>query len=154
MTGKTTTESNAAVRTAAESNAEFARDFQKKIPFVGHLGIEVDSITDGKATLSVKIAPDFTNSFGTAHGGLIMSLMDVALCTAARSQHADSIGVITIDLSIQFIGVGKGTLVAEARVMKPGRNTVFTEGEIRNEDGSLVAKAIGTVRVRMADKAK
>ena len=140
--------------TAEESNAEFAREFQKKIPFVGHLGIEVNTIGDGKATLSVRLQPDFTNSFGTAHGGLIMSLMDVALCTAARSQHADSIGVITIDLSIQFISAGKGTLVADARVMKPGRNTVFTEGEIRNEDGSLVAKAIGTVRVRMAEKEK
>ncbi len=137
---------------AADKNAEFARDFQKKIPFVGHLGIEVDSIGDGQAMLSVKLQPDFTNSFGSAHGGLIMSLMDVALCTAARSQHPDSIGVITIDLSIQFIGVGKGTLVADARVMKPGRNTVFTEGEIRNEDGSLVAKAIATVRVRVAEK--
>jgi uncharacterized protein (TIGR00369 family) len=138
--------------TLAARNAEFAREFQKKIPFVGHLGIEVDSIDDGKATLSVKLQPQFTNSFGTAHGGLIMSLMDVALCTAARSQHPDSIGVITVDLSLQFIGVGKGTLVAEARVLKPGRNTVFTEGEIRNVDGSLVAKAIGTVRVRVADK--
>ncbi len=137
---------------AAESNAQFAREFQKKIPFVGHLGIEVDSIGEGEATLSVVLQPDFTNSFGTAHGGLIMSLMDVALCTAARSQHPDSIGVITVDISLQFIGGGKGRLVANARVLKPGRNTVFTEGEIRNEDGSLVAKAIGTVRVRVADK--
>ena len=136
-----------------EKNAEFAREFQKKIPFVGHLGNEVDSIGDGKAVLSVTVQPGFTNSFGTAHGGLIMSIMDVALCTAARSQHADSIGVITLDLSMQFIGVGKDKLIAEARVLKPGRNTVFTEGEVRNAaDGSLVAKAIGTVRVRVADK--
>jgi uncharacterized protein (TIGR00369 family) len=137
-----------------EKNAEFAREFQKKIPFVGHLGIEVDSIGDGKAVLSVTVKPGFTNSFGSAHGGLIMSIMDVALCTAARSQHADSIGVITIDISMQFIGVGKDKLIAEARVLKPGRNTVFTEGEIRNTDGSLVAKGIGTVRVRTAEKAK
>ena len=136
-----------------EKNAEFAREFPTKIPFVGPLGIEVDSIGDGKAVLSVAVQPGFTNSFGTAHGGLIMSIMDVALCTAARSQHADSIGVITIDLSMQFIGVGKDKLIAEARVLKPGRNTVFTEGEVRNAaDGSLVAKAIGTVRVRVADK--
>jgi len=136
----------------AERNAEFAREFQKKIPFVGHLGIEVDSIADGQAILSIELKPELTNSFGSAHGGVIMSLMDVALCTAARSQHPDSIGVITVDLSLQFIGSGVGRLVADARVLKPGRNTVFTEGEIRNADGSLVAKAIGTMRVRVADK--
>ena len=137
---------------ATQANAEFAREFQKKIPFVGHLGIEVESIGDGEASLSIQLQPELTNSFGSAHGGVILSIVDVALCTAARSQHPDSIGVITIDLSLQFIGVGKDKLIAEARVLKPGRNTVFTEGEIRNEDGSLVAKAIGTVRVRVADK--
>jgi len=137
-----------------EKNAEFAREFQKKIPFVGHLGMEVDSIGDGTAVLSVKVKPGYTNSFGSAHGGLIMTIMDVALCTAARSQHANSIGVITIDISMQFIGVGRDKLIAEARVLKPGRNTVFTEGEIRNTDGSLVAKGIGTVRVRTAEKDK
>lgn len=133
-------------------NVEFAREFQKRIPFVGHLGIEVEEIGIGTARLSVVVKPDQTNSFGTAHGGLIMSLIDVALCTAARSQFEDSIGVITIDLSFSFIGAGKGKLFVDARVLKPGRNTVFTEGEVTNEDGSLVAKAIGTVRVRMADK--
>ena len=62
------------------------------------------------------------------------------------------VGVITIDLSFSFIGAGKGKLFVDARVLKPGRNTVFTEGEVTNEDGSLVAKAIGTVRVRVAEK--
>jgi uncharacterized protein (TIGR00369 family) len=137
---------------SAERNVEFAREFQSRIPFVGHLGIEVESIGDGTARLSVQIKPEQTNSFGSAHGGLIMSLMDVGLCTAARSQHPDSIGVITIDLSLSFIGAGKGKMIVDARVLKPGRNTVFTEGEVKNEDGSLVAKAIGTVRVRVADK--
>ena len=50
-----------------DNNAEYAREFQKKIPFVGHLGIEVDSIGDGKAVLSVKVKPGFTNKIGRAH---------------------------------------------------------------------------------------
>ncbi len=135
-----------------DRNLEFAREFQNRIPFIGHLGIEVEAIGEGTARLYVQLKPEQTNSFGSAHGGLIMSLMDAALCTAARSQHPDSLGVITIDLAFSFIGAGKGKLCVDARVLKPGRNTVFTEGEVRNEDGSLVAKAIGTVRVRVADK--
>jgi acyl-coenzyme A thioesterase PaaI-like protein len=67
--------------------------------------------------------------------------------------HPDSIGVITIDLSTSFIGGGSGTkLMAEARVLKDGRSLIFVEGEAKNEDGSLVAKAIGTVRVRLKEK--
>ena len=89
----------------------------------------------------------------TFHGGVIMSLLDVALCTAARTLHPDSLGVITIDMSTSFIGGGSGArLLAEARVLKNGRSMIFVEGEAKNEDGSLVAKAIATVRVRLKEK--
>jgi len=59
--------------------------------------------------------------------------------------------VITVDMSTSFIGGGSGAkLVAQARVLKNGRSFIFVEGEALNEDGSLVAKAIGTVRARKA----
>ena len=83
-----------------------------------------------------------------------MSLLDVALCTAARTLHPESIGVITIDMSTSFIGGGKGaSFFADARVMKDGKSMSFVEAEAKNEDGSLVAKAIATVRVRLQGEA-
>jgi uncharacterized protein (TIGR00369 family) len=132
---------------------EFAREYQKKIPFLQHLKIQTDELGQGTARLSLPIERELTNSLGTAHGGVIMSLLDVAVCTAARTLHPDSIGVITIDLSVSFIGGGSGKrLLADARVLKDGRSMSFVEGEAKNEDGSLVAKAIATVRVRHKDK--
>jgi uncharacterized protein (TIGR00369 family) len=133
---------------------EYTRDYQKKIPFVTHLKILTETLGQGEARLSLPIEPHLTNSLGTVHGGVIMSLLDVALCTAARTLHPESVGVVTIDMSTSFIGAGGGArLVAEARVMKDARTMSFVEGEAMNEDGSLVAKAIGTVRVRMREKA-
>ena len=127
----------------------FARDYQKKIPFVSHLKILTETLGDGTACLSLPIEPHLTNSLGTAHGGVIVSLLDVALCTAARTLHPESMGVITIDLSTSFIGgAGGSKLIAEARVLRDGRSMSFVEAEAKNEDGSLVAKAIATVRVR------
>jgi uncharacterized protein (TIGR00369 family) len=132
---------------------EFAREYQKKIPFLQHLKIQTDALGEGSARLSLPIEREFTNSLGTAHGGVIMSLLDVAVCTAARTLHPDSVGVITIDMSVSFIGGASGKrLLAEARVLKDGRSMSFTEAEAKNEDGSLVAKAIATVRVRFKDK--
>jgi uncharacterized protein (TIGR00369 family) len=131
---------------------EFTRGYQKKIPFVQHLKIHTDTLGKGEARLSLPIEPHLTNSLGTVHGGVIMSLLDVALCTAARTLHPDSVGVVTIDMSTSFIGGGSGTrLLAEARVLKDGRSMSFVEGEARNEDGTLVAKAMATVRVRLRD---
>jgi acyl-coenzyme A thioesterase PaaI-like protein len=58
-------------------------------------------------------------------------------------------------MSTSFIGGGSGDrLVAEARVLKDTRNMTFVEAEAKNADGSLVAKAIGTVKVRKADDKK
>ncbi|MGH8670138.1 MAG: PaaI family thioesterase [Burkholderiales bacterium] len=132
---------------------QFTRDYQKKIPFVSHLKILTETLGEGTARLSLPIAPYLTNSLGTVHGGVIMSLLDVALCTAARTLHPDSVGVVTIDMSTSFIGGGSGSkLLAEARVMKDTRTMSFVEAEARNEDGSLVAKAIATVRVRQKEK--
>jgi len=131
----------------------FTRDYQKKIPFVQHLKLLTEALGEGTARLSLPVEREFTNSLGTVHGGVIMSLLDVALCTAARTLHPDSIGVITIDLSTSFIGGGSGErLIAEARVLKDARSMSFVEGEARNADGSLVAKAMATVRVRLKEK--
>ncbi len=127
----------------------FTRDYQRKIPFVSHLKILTETLGEGTARLSLPIELHLTNSLGTAHGGVIVSLLDVALCTAARTLHPESMGVVTIDLSTSFIGGASGAkLIAEARVLRDGRSMSFVEAEAKNEDGSLVAKAIATVRVR------
>jgi uncharacterized protein (TIGR00369 family) len=129
-------------------NVEFAREYQKKIPFLTHLKILTETLGKGTATLSLPVEKHLTNSLGTVHGGVIMSLLDVALCTAARTLHPESVGVITINLSTSFIGGGAGSrLIAEARVMKDGKSMSFVEAEAKNADGSLVAKAVATVRV-------
>jgi uncharacterized protein (TIGR00369 family) len=134
-------------------NVDFAREYQKKIPFVSHLKILTETLGKGSATLSLPVEPHLTNSLGTVHGGVIMSLLDVALCTAARTLHPESVGVITINLSTSFIGAGAGAkLLADARVMKDGKSMSFVEAEAKNADGSLVAKAVATVRVLKKEK--
>ena len=135
------------------SALQFTRDYQKKIPFVMHLKILTERLGEGEARLSLPVEAHVKNSLGTVHGGVIMSLLDVALCTAARTLHPDSVGVVTIDMSTSFIGGGAGArLFADARVLKDTRTMSFVEAEAKNEDGSLVAKAIATVRVRMKEK--
>jgi uncharacterized protein (TIGR00369 family) len=137
------------VKADADARLQYTRDYQRRIPFIAHLALVTEALGEGSARLWMPLPKHFTNSLGTAHGGVIMSLLDVALCTAARTLHPESVGVVTIDMSTSFIGGGKGDrLIAEARVLKDGRSMTFVEGEAKNADGSLVAKAIGTVRVR------
>jgi uncharacterized protein (TIGR00369 family) len=80
------------------------------------------------------------------HGGAILSLLDITLSMSARTLYDPPRSIMTVDLSAQFIGTAKGVIRAEGRVAKAGKSTIFCEGEVRDEAGELVAKAIGTFR--------
>ncbi len=138
---------------AAHDGVEFARNYHKKVAFAAHLGIEEVALEAGIARMACALKAHMTNSWGIAHGGVIMTLLDVTLCMAARTLHPHSTGIMTIELSTAFIDGGKGTLQSEGRVLRNGRSLIFVEGDVRNEDGALVAKAQGTVRARKADGA-
>ena len=127
-------------------------NFRAPQGFAPYLGVAIDELEDGVARLSLPLRPEHANRQGIAHGGVIMTLLDVALCSAALTQHPEARGVLTVTMSTSFIGPGRVRLLAEGRVLRPGRATIFTEAKVRNEDGSLVASAIATVRALPPEK--
>jgi uncharacterized protein (TIGR00369 family) len=131
-----------------EKLAHNIADFMKKIPFSQHLGVKVEALDKGMARMSMEIRPEFMTSWGTAHGGSILSLLDITLSMAARTLYDPPRSIMTINLSTQFIGTTTGLLIAEGRVMRAGQTTLFCEGEARSATGELIAKAIGTFRAR------
>jgi uncharacterized protein (TIGR00369 family) len=136
----------------SDTGVAFAEQYHLKVPFAKHLGFAIDSLEPGIARMSCTLQEHMTNSWGTAHGGVLMTMLDVSLCMAARTLHPDSAGVMTIEMSTTFIDAGRSPLKSEARVLRNGRSMIFVEGEVRNADGTLVAKAMGTVRARQRDK--
>jgi uncharacterized protein (TIGR00369 family) len=114
--------------------------FGAHIPFVHFCGIEPVSSEPGRTRLRVKLEDHHMNQLGIAHGGITMTLLDVALGTAARSG-SDKSAVMTLDMQTQFISPGRGTLTGEGRIVKAGRSLVFVEADVHDETGTLVAKA-------------
>lgn len=90
---------------------------------------------------------DQTNSRGDVHGGAIASLLDCALAAAVRSHDPTAFGVVTIDLTLHFVAAASGELVADAYCERRGRSISFARGEVRTEDGTLVAMATGTFKL-------
>lgn len=126
--------------------------FGADLPFVDHCGIEEVGRTGGVTRLRLVLAPHHGNNLGMAHGGILCTLLDVALGTAARTEIGRP--VVTLDMQVAFLSPGRGTLTAEGRVVRAGRSVVFCEAEIRTEAGDLVAKATGLMKpVRAAGTA-
>jgi len=88
-----------------------------------------------------------SNSRGDVHGGAIASLLDCTLAGAARAHDPAAYGVVTIDLTLHFVSAASGDLIATAHCERRGRSISFVRGEVRAEDGTLVALATGTFKL-------
>jgi uncharacterized protein (TIGR00369 family) len=120
----------------------------RPVPFAELLGLQVVASEPGLARLELALRPELLNSFHDAHGGVVTSLLDVALAVAAISRDGAARGAVTVNLSVNFVGPGRGRLVAEARCLRAGGELAFSEGEVHDASGTLVAKALGTFKLR------
>ena len=122
--------------------------FGAKIPFADLCGIEFLGAKDGVTRLGVTIEPKHGNNSGVPHGGLIATLLDIAMGSAARL--AASAPVTTLDMHINFLAIGEDSLIAEGRVLRAGGSLFFCEAEARDAKGEIIAKASGVFKKRKA----
>ena len=124
--------------------------FPVHIPFIESLGIELLRFEAGEAELSLTLRNEQLNSWSVAHGGVTMTLLDVAMAHAARSPnqpgHAESPGVVTLEMKTSFLRPGLGRLLARARMLHRTNSMAFCEGSVTDADGQLVAHATGTFK--------
>ncbi len=100
----------------------------------------------GVARLVLQARPELTNNFHVLHGGVIMTMLDGVMSSAALSKSGFTRAVVTIDMSTSFIKPGRGRLVAHGQAVGGGRSVCFCEARIEDEAGELVAKAMGTFK--------
>jgi uncharacterized protein (TIGR00369 family) len=126
--------------------------FGAYIPFVDHLGFELVFFDEGQSELRYTPEPEHMNSFNVTHGGAVMTLLDVALATAARSVDK-GMGVVTIEMKTSFMQPARGALTAKGRLIHRTRNMAFTEGTVFDEAGNACAHATGTFKYASRDAA-
>lgn len=124
--------------------------FAFRIPFVEGIGCELQRFDGGHAEVSLTLNENHTNSFGVAHGGLMMTLLDVAMAHAARSLRLDaqgqSPGAVTIEMKTSFTRPGIGRIRAVGSVLHSTATLVFCEGKVFDEHDRLCAHATGTFK--------
>jgi len=122
-------------------------NFDIHIPFVEHLGLELLEKANGTMRLRFAPRPEHLNSWNGIHGGVLMSLLDVAFSSAARSLDVSCIGATTVELKANFLAAATDAVLGEGRAQRAGRSLIFAEGELRSADGTLVAKGTGTFKL-------
>lgn len=108
------------------------------------LGIHIDSVAPGEATLSMSVRPEMTNGFGVAHGGITYSLADSALAFAANAHGRHSVSIETSISHTQPVRAGdalRATASEESLTHRIGIYRIV----ITNQDGTTVALFKGVV---------
>jgi uncharacterized protein (TIGR00369 family) len=130
--------------------------FALDIPFVETLGMQLWRFDGGVAEVSLDVRPEMLNSWAVAHGGVLMTLLDVAMAHAARSVRDDTDhsapGIVTIEMKTSFMRPATGRLMATGRLLHSTRNMAFCDGDVRDESGALCAHASATFKFLRALK--
>ena len=102
-----------------------------------------------RAAVELDMTEGHLNGLGVAHGGVLVAALDYCLGMSGSYQPppAERRWCMTITLTTNFISPLKGRLLrTDARLTGGGKTIFFAEGEITDEDGTLVASATGSFR--------
>ena len=118
-----------------------------EIPLIEKMAMDVEKISEDLVHVHLDLQPWQCNSFGVAHGGVMMTLLDFAMAMAAKVKHGHLGGAMTIDMSTSFIKGGKGKMVVHGTVLKAGKSIQFCEASAYDASGDLLAKSMGTFKL-------
>lgn len=94
--------------------------------------------------LVMDAGPEHLNLNGVVHGGVLMSLLDMAMATAVGATLGPEERAASIELGTHFLAAARpGRLVATGRVVRRGRTLAFAEGEVQDADGKPLARGKG-----------
>lgn len=123
--------------------------FFRSAPFMVELGIEPVECGEGRVVTRMVIAERHLQHTGQVHAGVAGSMADHTMGAAAQTMAADGQWAITAEFKTSLLRAARGErLECVGVVIRPGRQVMFTEGEVYAVDGDarrLVAKASATM---------
>ena len=126
-------------------------------PMARLIGFKMRVAEPGRIVMELDPDESLENTIGLLHGATAAALLDTAMgCAIATMQPAGQTSV-TLDLKLTYlrpVSVQSGTISAEGKVVKLGRQTSYAEGFVRDGAGNLAVHATGTFTMIGGEKAK
>ncbi|KPQ07815.1 MAG: phenyl-acetyl-CoA thioesterase PaaI [Rhodobacteraceae bacterium HLUCCA12] len=127
-------------RAEASARAMWSRDAASQ-----GLGMSLDAIAPGAATLSMTVQENMTNGHKTCHGGFIFTLADSAFAFACNSYNQNTVAQMA---AITFLAPAHAgdRLIAEAQeITRAGRSGIY-DIRVTNQSGTRIAEFRGHSR--------
>ncbi len=112
----------------------------------------LDSAEAGHAILRVQVRARHKQVNKVVHGGVVAALADTAGGLATYTTLPRGTRVATVEMKINFLeAVDRGSLIADARVLRKGRNFTGVDCDVTDARGRLAAKALMTFSIGPMD---
>lgn len=114
------------------------------VPFLKLLGVRLISAEMGKGEILLALKPEHTNTWDVAHGGVLLTLMDVAMAVAARSSDPSDRSVVTVEMKNNFMQAANGILRVKADTVRRTATMAFCEAKLYNDQSEICCMSTGT----------
>lgn len=116
-------------------------------PMAKLIGFRVAVVEEGRIVMELDPHESLENTIGLLHGATAAALLDTAMGCAISTVLPAGQTSVTLDLKLTYLrplSARSGTISAEGKVIKLGRQTSYTEGFVRDGRGNLAVHATAT----------
>jgi uncharacterized protein (TIGR00369 family) len=116
-------------------------------PMARLIDIRLRVAEPGRIVMELEPHEGLENTIGLLHGAAAAALLDTAMGCAISTMLPAGQGAVTLDLKLTFLrplSVKSGTISAEGKLIKLGRQTSYAEGFVRDGSGNLAVHATAT----------
>jgi uncharacterized protein (TIGR00369 family) len=128
-------------------NARRAQELLTAEPdgWMATLGARIAESEPGRVVLELVAGPQHRHGGGVVQGGVITQIADAAMGMSLATLQEDGLWNTTIELKINFLRpVVAGRLRAVGRVIEMKQTLMFSEADVLDDQGRIVARASST----------
>lgn len=129
---------------------EFIKNHFNKLPYFKFMHAQVLETARGYAKVTLPIKPEYSNTYGISHGGIVTSLVDMVSGVALRTL---KLRIVTIEVTTNYFKpvALNDKLIAEAQLVQEGHKILHADVQVFNQENSLVARGKVIYYVRGED---
>jgi uncharacterized protein (TIGR00369 family) len=116
------------------------------VPFLKLLGVRCLRAELGEGEVVLSLKPEHHNSWEVAHGGVLLTLMDVGMAVAARASDEAGLGVVTIELKANFMQAAQGIVRVAAKTVHATPTMAFVEAKLYDERDRICCMGSATFK--------
>src|ERR1700733_2021838 len=116
-------------------------------PMARLIGFRMRIAEPGRIVMELEPHESLENTIGLLHGATAAALLDTAMGCAISTMLPVGQGSVPLDLKLAYLrplSVRSGTISAEGKLIKLGRQTSYAEGFVRDGSGNLAVHATAT----------